>query len=247
MLSDCTKTIVVVPCYNEQDRLDTECFLRFSAENGLAFLFVNDCSCDGTALLLESLKEKAPGRIQILHLKENKGKAEAVRLGIRSALETTDAGLFAFWDADLATPLDAIPLFLEHLNRNPETAMVIGARIQRLGARVRRSPLRHYLGRIFATMASMYLHLAVYDTQCGAKMMRRNLAEEITAEPFRTRWLFDLELLERIAERNGLEQLKRIVFEYPLPVWEDRRKSKIRPGAVLKDFAALLTKKKPGH
>ena len=67
-----------------------------------------------------------------------------------------------FWDADLATPLEAIPEFLDVLQRSPQLQVVIGARVKLLGRRIERRPLRHYLGRVFATTASLALRLPVF-------------------------------------------------------------------------------------
>src|SRR5439155_4840561 len=106
------------------------------------------------------------------------------------------ADYVGYWDADLATPLQAIPEFLEVFAERPGLELVCGARVRLLGRDIRRTRRRHYLGRAFATVASWLLQLSVYDTQCGAKLFRAS--PRITAvfnQPFHTRWLFDVEIL----------------------------------------------------
>src|SRR5690606_40316561 len=94
---------------------------------------------------------------------------------------------------------------------------------------IRRSELRHYLGRVFATAASVTLGLAVYDTQCGAKVLRGGeVARSALAEPFLSRWLFDVELIARLRDAAGVQALR----EEPIPEWADASGSSLR----LRDF-----------
>jgi glycosyltransferase involved in cell wall biosynthesis len=191
---------------------------------------VDDGSSDGTGELLARLREILPGQFELLTMPVNSGKAEAVRRGVLQALDL--APYVGYWDADLSTPLEEIPSFCEVLDRHVGVDFVFGARVQLLGRSIRRRAIRHYLGRVFATAASLMLDLAVYDTQCGAKLFRANQRlRRVFEDPFRTSWVFDVELLARLrsAQREGEPPLERTVYELPLRVWHDVRGSKIRP------------------
>src|SRR5262245_13863345 len=145
------RATIVVPCFNEAARLRADAFRAFCARTpGVDFLFVNDGSTDATLERLRELERTLAGRAGVLDLPRNSGKAEAVRQGMSAALKSgPDAA--GYWDADLATPLEEIPRFLAVLRERPEVDLVLGARVQLLGRTVRRSALRHYLGRVFAT------------------------------------------------------------------------------------------------
>jgi len=221
-------TIVVVPCYNEAKRLDAAAVLHLvDTEPRVALLFVDDGSTDATARLLEDLSRSRPESISYFSLAVNSGKTEAVRRGVLAALERRPA-FVAYWDADLSTPLDMVPLFLAELDRNAHLLGVLGSRIRRLGADIDRLALRHYAGRIFATLASAVLGMAVYDTQCGAKMFRAtDDVARAFSEPFQTRWILDVEMLARLRRDLGAEVLASRLFEMPLPRWRDVAGSKL--------------------
>lgn len=224
---------IVVPCYNEAERLDLPAFRAFVArEPTIDFVLVNDGSTDATPSRLRELERSAPARFAVVDLPANRGKAEAVRAGLLCAFKS-NAAFVGYWDADLATPLDEIPRFVAVLERFPRIELVCGARVQLLGRSVRRNPLRHYLGRAFATAISQVLSLPIYDTQCGAKLMRRS--PELGAlfeEPFSVNWTFDVEILARLMQsrRDGsATPAAEAIYELPLEHWRDVAGSKVRP------------------
>ena len=220
---------IVVPCYNEADRLLPDAFSGFIAKNPeIGFLFVNDGSTDATAQVIASMTQKACGRIGQLNCTVNGGKAESVRLGVLQALAGTSSDYIGYWDADLATPLEAIHDLWTAARDVPARKFICGSRIRRMGADIRRQPLRHYSGRLIATAASALLELPFYDTQCGAKLISRDLAARIFMQPFISPWLFDLELIARIIGHLGRQASHEAIYEVPLAVWTDIGESKIR-------------------
>ena len=231
-------TVIVVPCYNEAHRLDVNAFRNVPAS--VSCLFVDDGSTDETRKIVEGLCEGGAASSASHPAQHGKGRSGQNR-SAGSHRRGCDPRR-GYWDADLATPLDEIPRFIDVLAQNPNTDLVLGARINLLGRDIRRSNVRHYLGRIFATAASAILSVPVYDTQCGAKLFRvSDELRTILAEPFASRWIFDVELLARwltlpAGEVSRAEQ----VYELPLQIWHDVGGSKIRPSDVLRAPYELL-------
>jgi glycosyltransferase involved in cell wall biosynthesis len=238
------RVCLVVPCYNEAHRLDSVSFRGFlAAHTDEHILFVDDGSRDGTRQVLERLCEGLEDRASVLALPHNCGKAEAVRAGVNQALEQFTPEIIGFWDADLATPISAVDDFLRVFHRYPEILMVFGARVKLLGRNVKRHAVRHYLGRVFATAVSTMLRLAIYDTQCGAKLFRVNEPlRSAFARPFLSKWVFDVEILARYLNffSGDTDELARSVYEYPLEQWIDIAGSKVRPKDFLKAFVDIV-------
>jgi glycosyltransferase involved in cell wall biosynthesis len=144
------KTCLVIPCYNESERLDTQAFLSELLNNpDLTLIFVNDGSKDATIDVLRSLHSNSSNgvqdRIYVLSYSQNQGKATAVQRGLLWAAalsnntaapdflndcETIANGIieakyFGFWDADLATPFSELTWFY-HLAKDSDPDMIIG-------------------------------------------------------------------------------------------------------------------------
>jgi dolichyl-phosphate beta-glucosyltransferase len=229
--------VIVVPCFNEAARLDPSAFGRFLAdEPDVRFLFVDDGSKDATAEIVRDVGRDWPDRVRLLQLDSNRGKAEAVRRGV---LEAAAFGteLIGYWDADLAAPLSELPAAAAAFDDH-RIGMVIGSRVRLLGHDVHRSPLRHYVGRAFATYASLQLRMPVYDTQCGAKLFRAAPAIlTVFARPFRLRWCFDVEVLARF---NALGTRGGACVEHPVSRWVDAAGSKLTVRQALRVLPELM-------
>jgi len=244
------KTCLVIPCYNESERLDTKAFLSELSNNiDLSLIFVNDGSKDATHDVLRDLysnsSDDVRSRIHILHYIQNQGKATAVQRGLlwANALSNNtpapsfvadceilsngaiDATYFGFWDADLATPFSELHWFF-HLAKDTNPDIIMGSRVARLGSKIERTVFRHYSGRLFATFISQGLGWKVHDTQCGAKIFKGHLIPICFDQPFKTSWLFDVEMLLRMKKHYG-ENATDLILEAPIRTWNDVKGSKI--------------------
>ena len=236
-----SRAALVIPCYNEELRLPVDAFRDFARSDPVAdLLFVDDGSTDGTWRLLEQLVAAVPERISAIRLERNSGKAEAVRQGLLLLIERGHA-LVGFWDADLATPLGAVRRFIRVFGRHPDVQWVLGARVRLLGRSIERRQVRHYLGRVFATMASMVLGVPIYDTQCGAKLFRATPSLAAVLErPFLSRWIFDVEMIARLTQVEARRDVTHAIYEVPLREWHDVSGSKVRPQDFIKAILELV-------
>jgi glycosyltransferase involved in cell wall biosynthesis len=207
------KKSVVIPCYNEEKRLDISQF--HEALGGAYFLFVNDGSIDETLSFLEANQMEG---MCILNLDRNCGKGEAVRRGMQhvKSLPIYDkCEWFGFLDADLSTPIFEIHNFLRYNEAFGYNADAIwGSRVKRLGGTIHRLPSRHLFGRAFATLTGFLLKTNFYDSQCGAKIFKKEIIDELFREPFISddfdRTIYAVEVLlhnrissKRMAGRSG--------------------------------------------
>lgn len=229
---------IVVPCYNEEQRLNPFAFRRFLADSPRCrLIFVNDGSRDCTLDVLHRLAGACdPGLVEVVDLPQNGGKAEAVRQGMLHAWQG-GAELIGFWDADLATPLDAVDDFVRVFDRDESIEIVVGSRLVLLGHAVERNAKRSLLGRCFAWAASLVIGIRLQDTQCGAKMFRRTpVLPAVLSRRFLSKWIFDVEILARWRQLRdcGAPDLRSCLYERPLDAWTEIAGSRLKAADFLK-------------
>ncbi len=227
---------IIIPCYNEAQRIDLAPFRDYLSETkGVHFCFVNDGSSDNTFEILQKFEKEFPDRVIALSLENNSGKAEAIRYGVNTvsagknkSQEQNSFELIGYLDCDLSAPLSEIFHLAEEMNRRATFSIVYGSRLGLMGRNISRRALRHYLGRVFATLASILLRLPIYDTQCGAKLFKSQLVPVLFGKPFITRWFFDVEMLFRLVKGYGKDKAKEMVAESPLYEWVEKKGSKLK-------------------
>ena len=136
---------------------------------------------------------------------------------------TGDVVLFA--DADMATPPDEIPLLVDALDG---VDAAYGSRIEPDGSDMRASQpgWRRALGKVFHTLASLWVIGPIQDTQCGFKAFRRDVAQDVFARQRITSIVFDVEVIHLVRRRGYAHAV--------VPIrWADRRGSRMHPGPLL--------------
>ena len=219
------KPCIIIPCYNEEFRFQTENFITFlKSQQDLDLCFVNDGSSDNTITILNDLKATF-SNVSVFNLDKNVGKAEAIRYAVLN-LDAKKHEYLAYLDADLSTSLDEMIRLTSFISVTAK--FIIGSRIKKLNSSIERSQLRHISGRFLATVVHTFiLKMPIYDTQCGAKVIETKLAKDIFKQPFVSKWLFDIELLLRTNKLKGNDFCKEAILEVPLKKWHDKGDSKI--------------------
>lgn len=224
MISD-MKNSIVIPCYNEADRLDTNAFMNFAKNNpDYALCFVNDGSSDGTSYII-SCMSKLVNNIFFVDLEENVGKAEAVRQGVHFLLQISSVKNVGFIDADLSTDFKDYTRLVNRLETGNES-VVIGSR-KMITDEIERNPIRLFLSAVVGFIIHFILGLPIKDTQCGAKVFDRRSAMISFNKGFLTRWLFDVEVFLRLKMYYGRSVIMNKLVEMPLNRWEDVDGSKL--------------------
>lgn len=211
---------IVIPCYNEAQRIQVDEYLSFLSDSTADLVFVNDGSTDNTLEVLMQIRQSFPYRISILDQPVNTGKAAAVRNGILSVLDGDSQSIIGFMDADLATPLCEVANFLRLFDEQ-KIEFVFGSRV----SVVNRKYLRSLSSRLLALFVKTYFKIPICDSQCGAKFFGFELAGVVFSKPFITRWLFDIEIFKRI--HSSGKKLEDCAIELPLDVWTEKGDSKL--------------------
>lgn len=210
---------VVIPCYNEEERLLSSEFLNFINKNtGYHLCFVNDGSKDNTLKVLHEIQKGRKEFITVYNCEKNGGKAEAVRLGMLHMASKKGLDYIGFLDADLSTDLADFDDLVKTIETT-DFKIVSGSRISRMGANITKESARKVISLTINFIIRKILSMDFKDTQCGAKIFHKDVIDIAFGKKFVTRWIFDVEIFMRISRFYSLKKAKSMLCEQPLKRW----------------------------
>jgi dolichyl-phosphate beta-glucosyltransferase len=185
---------IVIPAYNEQDRIvptlaHTIAYLAlqpFASQ----IVVVSDGSRDRTAQVARSFKTAPRVRLDVLEYFPNRGKGYAVKHGMLCA----QGRVIMFMDADYAVPIHFYQRGMQLLAEGCDIAIasraVSGARVK-----ARQNYFRELSARLYTLIQNGYLGISYPDTQCGFKLFKREAAKRLFARQRLHSVIFDPEIL----------------------------------------------------
>jgi glycosyltransferase involved in cell wall biosynthesis len=176
--------------------------------------------------VLYKLKTQNEGRISVYNCEQNGGKAEAVRLGMLHLAKQQQFDYIGFLDADLSTNFEDFDTLVDTI-KNSNFKIVIGSRITRMGADIEKESARAIISKTINFIIRKTLGMDFKDTQCGAKIMTKDVVDDTFQTKFLTKWLFDVEIFMRMRKKYGLETARTLLCEKPLNRWVHMDGSKL--------------------
>jgi len=191
---------VVVPCYNEEKRLPrtVEQIERYLGGKGTAYelILVDDGSTDGTRKIMDAAANSNP-RVRIQALPENRGKGRALAEGVAAARGSA----ILVTDADLSTPIEELDKLQAELAKGAGVAIASRA-LKASRVEVAQPIYRVLMGKVFNLIVQVVLLPGIWDTQCGFKLFRADVAHDAFAKLTTDGFGYDPEVLYRAKQRG---------------------------------------------
>jgi glycosyltransferase involved in cell wall biosynthesis len=224
---------IVVPAYNEQHRLpDTlRRIERHFAKSDWAFheiIVVDDGSTDGTLAEATGFASGNP-TVRVLRNPGNRGKGYSVRHGMLEA-----KGVWRlFSDADLSTPIEELEKLWRAIQESGAEIAIGSRALDRSLIGIRQPGIRETVGKFFNVLVRAATGLPFYDTQCGFKIFRGDVAQQVFSRQTIEGFGFDVEVLF-IARKLDYRAVE-------VPVrWNHAEGSKVNMASGLRAFGELF-------
>lgn len=186
---------IVIPAHNEAARIGPvlDAYRDVFGPETEFIVIPNACTDDTVSLVQKAAAQDS--RVRVYAINDAVGKVGAVYAGFSIAR----GALIGFVDADGATS----PQEFQKLVAAMAAADVVVASRWRRGAHVERKFIRKLASLVFVTLRQLIVPLSVRDTQCGAKVMRREMYRRVAPHLTVKNQAFDVELLARLGDAGA--------------------------------------------
>jgi len=230
------KVRIIIPAYNEENRiartLDNYCsFFKKAEKNGIKaeiYIVINNTR-DRTPEIVKNFMKKFKN-LKFIDIKD-KGKGLTIIRGFRDSLEAGNFELIGFVDADMAT--EAQDFYDLIINIDNYDGIIASRWMNGSVVEHKDSVIRKIYSAGFNLLARMILGLNYKDTQCGAKLFKKEALEKIINQLGITQWAFDIDILYKMKLQNL--QVKEIPTH-----WRDMAGSKVKNSTAVQMFFALI-------
>lgn len=226
------KISIVIPAHNEEHRLPPmlEAYAKYFTEkhgNEAELIVVPNFCSDRTAEVARGIGLRYP-QVKVVEEAKRVGKGGAVLIGAQSA----EGDLIGFVDADGATSPEAFDDLVQKISLD---GCIIASRWMKGSDVSPKQPLsRRVASRCFNLLVRVLFGLKLKDTQCGAKLFRREVIQPVLSNLGVTNWAFDVDMLFQ-TKRLGAS-----IREVPT-VWRDVTGSKVEIGrSSVNMFVAMI-------
>jgi dolichyl-phosphate beta-glucosyltransferase len=211
---------IVVPCFNEEKRLPRtiEQIERYLAGQGTPYelILVDDGSTDGTRKIMDAAAKRSR-RVRIQALPRNRGKGRALAEGVAAA----GGSEILVTDADLSTPIEELDKLQAELAKGAGVAIASRA-LRDSRVEISQPIYRVLMGKVFNLLVQVVLLPGIWDTQCGFKLFRADVAHDAFAKLTTDGFGYDPEVLYR-AKQRGVR-----IAEVPV-IWRNSAPTKVSP------------------
>lgn len=210
----------MIPCFNEEQRLPrtVEQIERYLDQKRVPYelILVDDGSADGTRQIMDAAAERHRA-VRVEALPRNRGKGRALAVGVAASR----GNAILVTDADLSTPIEEIDKLQAALDGGAGVAIASralkGSRVE-----VSQPVYRVLMGKGFNLIVQAVLLPGIWDTQCGFKLFRADVARDVFEHLSTDGFGYDPEVLYR-ARKRGVR-----IAEVPV-VWRNSAPTKVSP------------------
>ena len=228
--------IILIPAFNEENRITSTLdeYLNSDAISDLVDfkikVILNGCK-DNTFDKVANQIQKFPDKISLIEEKKPIGKGGAIKLGFQDSL---DFDYLGYVDADGSTSAAMYARLIQRLLEKPELDGAIASRYIKGSNVYGKAFKRKIMSGSFSSLVNILFFFGIRDTQCGAKIFKKEAITEILPEIKVSNMAFDVNLLFLLKKTK--KNLEEVAID-----WQDDKESSLTGKVHIISFFMLYS------